>query len=40
MSESLKGLRNLDTQKNLRNYLLSLVFHDKQKMANVIEFVK
>lgn len=39
MSESLKGLRNLDTQKYLRNYLLSLVFYDQQKMAMVIEFV-
>jgi hypothetical protein len=39
MCESLKGLRNLDTQKHLRNYLLSLVFNDKEKMAMVTEFV-
>ncbi len=39
MCESLKGLRNLDTQKHLRNYLLAMVFNDKNKMAMVIEFV-
>jgi hypothetical protein len=37
---SLKGLKNLETQKHLSNYLLSLLFHDRQKMAQAIEYVQ
>lgn len=36
LCQSLKGLKNLDTQKHLGNYLLSLLFQDRAKMAHVI----